>query len=115
MPAEDVAVRNPLLFNGVFQRTGDVLLPNHLRNPLGGPIAEDYLFEEGAADLNDSAGTRKTRLSELFSSDKDTLVIYSYMFGPQMSAPCVSCTSILDGLNGAAPHIRQRVNFAVVA
>jgi predicted dithiol-disulfide oxidoreductase (DUF899 family) len=83
--------------------------------PLGGPIPEDYLFEEGSADINDSAGTRKTRLSELFSPGKDTLVIYSYMFGPQMQAPCVSCTSILDGLNGAAPHIRQRVNFAVVA
>ena len=36
-------------------------------------------------------------------------------FGPDMPTPCVSCTSILDGLNGAAPHIRQRVNFAVAA
>ena len=83
--------------------------------PLGGPIKEDYVFEEGAADINDSTTARKTRLSELFSPGKDTLVLYSYMFGPQMAAPCVSCTSILDGLNGSAPHIRQRVNFAVVA
>jgi predicted dithiol-disulfide oxidoreductase (DUF899 family) len=83
--------------------------------PLGGPLKEDYVFEEGAADINDTATVRKTRLSELFSPGKDTLVIYSYMFGPQMPAPCVSCTSILDGLNGSAPHVRQRVNFAVVA
>lgn len=83
--------------------------------PLGGPLAEDYLFEEGSADLNDSTTMRKTRLSELFSPGKDTLAVYSYMFGPSMSSPCTSCTSILDGLNGSAPHIRQRVNFAVVA
>ncbi len=83
--------------------------------PPGGLLKEDYVFEEGAADINDSTTIRKTRLSELFSPGKDTLIIYSYMFGPQMASPCVSCTSILDGLNGSAPHIRQRVNFAVVA
>jgi predicted dithiol-disulfide oxidoreductase (DUF899 family) len=83
--------------------------------PLGGEIPEDYVFEEGAPDLNDSTTARKIRLSELFSPRKNTLVIYSYMFGPQMKEPCVSCTSILDGLNGSAPHIRQRVNFAVAA
>lgn len=83
--------------------------------PLGGQLKEDYVFEEGPADINDSTSTRKTRLSELFSPGQDTLVLYSYMFGPQMAAPCVSCTSILDGLNGSAPHIRQRINFAVVA
>ena len=83
--------------------------------PLGGEIPEDYVFEEGAADLSDATTARKTHLSELFSPGKDTLLLYSYMFGPTMPAPCVSCTSILDGLNGSAPHIRQRVNFAVVA
>jgi len=55
--------------------------------PLGGLVKEDYVFEEGAADLSDSTTVRKTRLSELFSPGKDTLVIYSYMFGPQMPAP----------------------------
>jgi predicted dithiol-disulfide oxidoreductase (DUF899 family) len=83
--------------------------------PLGGALAEDYIFEEGSPDLNDSTTAHKTRFSELFSPGKDTLAIYSYMFGPQMPSPCVSCTSILDGLNGSAPHIRQRINFAVVA
>jgi predicted dithiol-disulfide oxidoreductase (DUF899 family) len=83
--------------------------------PLGGALPEDYVFEEGAPDLNDSSGVRQTQLSELFSPGKDTLIIYSYMFGPQMKAPCVSCTSMLDSLNGASPHIRQRINLAVVA
>jgi predicted dithiol-disulfide oxidoreductase (DUF899 family) len=88
--------------------------------PLGGELPEDYVFQEGAADLSDATTARQTRMSELFSlgkdsPGKDTLVIYSYMFGPNMHAPCVSCTSILDGMNGAAPHVRQRVNFAVAA
>lgn len=83
--------------------------------PLGGEVREDYLFEEGESGLNDTETIRKTRLSELFASGKDTLILYSYMFGPQMQSPCVSCTSILDGLNGTAPHVQQRVNFAVVA
>jgi predicted dithiol-disulfide oxidoreductase (DUF899 family) len=55
--------------------------------PLGGLLKEDYVFDEGAADISDSATVRKTRLSELLSPGKDTLVIYSFMFGPQMPEP----------------------------
>ena len=33
--------------------------------PLGGEVPEDYVFEEGAADLSDATTARKTRLSEL--------------------------------------------------
>ncbi|HVV62823.1 MAG TPA: DUF899 family protein [Pseudolabrys sp.] len=80
--------------------------------PAGGVVPEDYLFEENAAGLFDSA--KKTRLSELFG-DKDTLVIYSYMYGPAMEKPCPSCTSILDALDASAGHITQRVSLAVVA
>jgi len=76
--------------------------------PLGG-AAHDFEFEEQT-----ESGIHTVRLSELFG-DKDTLVIYSYMFGPQMKAACPSCTSILDSLDGAAPHITQRVALAVVA
>lgn len=83
--------------------------------PLGGKIPEDYVFEEGSPDLDISAPARPTRLSELFAPDKHTLILYSYMYSPAMPAPCVSCTSILDGLNGTAPHVSQRMNFAVVA
>ena len=54
-------------------------------------------------------------LSELFAPGQDTLLIYSYMYGPAMPSPCTSCTSILDGLDGTTPHVRQRVSFAVVA
>lgn len=83
--------------------------------PLGGKIPQDYVFDEGSPDLDNSASTHQTRLSELFEAGKNTLALYSYMFSSAMAAPCVSCTSILDGLNGTAPHVSQRINFAVAA
>ena len=78
--------------------------------PLGGEIQEDYVFEESAA-----AGDRSVHLSGLFADGKDTLIIYSFMYGPKMAQPCVSCTSILDALDGEAPHVMQRTNLAVIA
>lgn len=83
--------------------------------PPGGAVAEDYVFEEGARDLEDSKTVRPVRLSELFAPDKDTLLIYSYMYSAKMASPCTSCTSILDSMNGASPHVTDRVNLAVVA
>ncbi|HEX9143561.1 MAG TPA: DUF899 family protein, partial [Candidatus Binatia bacterium] len=70
--------------------------------PQGGKIKEDYVFDEGAADLSDRNTLRRTRLSELFDAGKNTLAIYSFMFAPDWEKPCPSCTSILDGLNGSA-------------
>jgi predicted dithiol-disulfide oxidoreductase (DUF899 family) len=75
--------------------------------PPGGRVPEDYLFHEGEEG-------RATRLSELFG-DKPTLVVYSYMYGPEMARPCPSCTSILDSLDRAARHLERRVSLAVVA
>ena len=81
--------------------------------PLGGQVTEDYAFDEAVE--GDGSAPRKVRLSELFADGKDTLVIYSFMYGPQMPAACSSCTSILDALDGEAPHVVERVNLAVVA
>jgi predicted dithiol-disulfide oxidoreductase (DUF899 family) len=73
------------------------------------------------------------RFSELSAPGKDTLVIYSFMFprysgdtrpGPAVGetaqlplaeTPCPSCTSILDSLDGAEPHLDQIVSLVVVA
>jgi predicted dithiol-disulfide oxidoreductase (DUF899 family) len=79
--------------------------------PAGGPLKEDYLFDE-----TDGAGNiRKLRFSELFAPGKDTLVLYNFMYGPAMASACPSCTSILDALDGQHAHLSQRVNLAVVA
>jgi predicted dithiol-disulfide oxidoreductase (DUF899 family) len=89
-------------------------------------VPEDYRFEEVAE------GGGEVSFSELFEPGKDTLVIYSFMFPrysgdtrpgpggetgklPLAETPCPSCTSILDSLDGAARHVRERINLAVVA
>ena len=83
--------------------------------PVGGEIPEDYVFEEGAADLNDLQTARQVSLSHLFQPGKDTLAIYSFMFGPKMKAACPMCSCMLDSLNGNAVHAAQRISLAVVA
>lgn len=79
--------------------------------PLGGEVHEDFVFEEPA----EVVGMRRVRLSQLFAPGKDTLILYSYMYSPAMAEPCPMCTSLLDSLDGAAQHVGQRVNLAVVA
>jgi predicted dithiol-disulfide oxidoreductase (DUF899 family) len=80
------------------------------RLPLGG-VVEDYTFEETGR----GGKLRRVKLSQLFARGKDTLLLYSFMFGPKMKKPCPMCSSFLDGINGNAPHILQRANLAVVA
>jgi predicted dithiol-disulfide oxidoreductase (DUF899 family) len=55
--------------------------------PLGGETPQDYVFTAGASDLNNTTTERKVRLSELFEPGKDSLIIYSFMFGPDMPEP----------------------------
>jgi predicted dithiol-disulfide oxidoreductase (DUF899 family) len=55
------------------------------------------------------------KLSELFAPGKDTLAIYSFMYGPERKRPCPGFTHFLDGLDGMVEHISQRINLAVVA
>ena len=55
--------------------------------PSGGQVPQDYVFTEGGFDLNDSTTEKKVRMSQLFQPGKDTLAIYSYMFGPNMKEP----------------------------
>ena len=83
--------------------------------PLGGPVPEDYVFDEGPADSTKTGAVRRVKLSGLFRYKLDTLLIYSYMFGPQAKQPCPMCTSFLDSLDGAVSHFNQRANLAVVA
>ena len=83
--------------------------------PRGGKLKQDYVFDEGARDLADRTTIRQTRFSELFEGGKKSLVIYSYMYAPNAKAPCPMCTSFVDSLDGAGPHLDQRVNVAVIA
>ncbi len=83
--------------------------------PVGGLVRDDYVFEEGAADLTDFDTIRETRLSSLFEPGNDSLIIYNFMYAPDADRPCPMCTAFLDNLNGSAQHITRRANLAVVA
>jgi predicted dithiol-disulfide oxidoreductase (DUF899 family) len=73
--------------------------------PPGGPVTGDYRFD-GEDGLTDLAG--------LFGA-KQTLVVYSYMFGPERERPCPMCTNLLGAWEGNAADIGQQVSLAVVA
>jgi predicted dithiol-disulfide oxidoreductase (DUF899 family) len=75
------------------------------RLPPGGEVTKAYAFE-GEGGPTDFAG--------LFG-DKTTLVIYSYMYGPQRAQPCPMCTSLLSSWDGEVPDLTQRVALAVIA
>ena len=79
--------------------------------PLGGKLKEDYVFDE----LDLEGNVKQTRVSELFSPGKDTLIIYSFMYHPDDKSPCVMCNSIIDGINGMVFHANQRLNFVMAA
>ena len=73
--------------------------------PPGGTLTKNYAFEgEGG----------KATMSDLFG-DKQTLVIYSYMFGPAREQPCPMCTSFMSTWEAKLPDVEQRVAFVFVA
>jgi len=82
--------------------------------PLGGELKEDYLFEEVGPLTQGAPTAKQVKFSGLFG-DKQTLIVYTFMYGPEMEDACPSCTSILDGLDGESQHANQRVSFVVVA
>ena len=78
--------------------------------PPGGEVPEDYVFERIGANFR----PEKVRLSELFG-EFPSILLYSYMFGPERDLPCPGCTHLLDGIDGAARHVPQRAPLYVVA
>lgn len=73
--------------------------------PAGPEVVREYRFR--------GAGGAVT-LAELFG-DKETLVVYTWMFGPQRERPCPMCTSLLSAWEGETLDIQQRVALAVTA
>ena len=104
--AEYRAARNALLSEEIeLRRHLERVAAQRRALPAGGEIPQDFevVSESGAV-----------RLSSLFG-DKDTLMIYSMMYGPQRKTPCPSCTSFLSAWNGTAVNLRERVAIAVTA
>jgi predicted dithiol-disulfide oxidoreductase (DUF899 family) len=100
------AARNALLAEEIeLRRLLERVAEQRRALPAGGAIPKDFEFIGPNGPLH---------LSDLFG-DKDTLLIYSMMFGPQRAAACPSCTSFLTSWNGAAVNLRERVAMAVTA
>jgi predicted dithiol-disulfide oxidoreductase (DUF899 family) len=78
--------------------------------PPGGEVPQDYVFERIGAHSR----PEQVKLSELFG-EHSTLILYSYMFGPERDVPCPGCTHLLDGVEGAARHAPHRTAFYVVS
>jgi predicted dithiol-disulfide oxidoreductase (DUF899 family) len=97
--------------------------------PPGALVPNDYVFHGAGAN----GAPLDVRLSELFSAGKDSLVIYNFMFPrdpddltpgpatgttavlPLADGPCPSCVALIDQLEGAADHVSQHLNLAIVA
>jgi predicted dithiol-disulfide oxidoreductase (DUF899 family) len=121
-PASELASRNAVRFpneSDEYRLARNVLLAEeidlrrHIERvaeqrrtlPPGGVVSKQYSFEgeNGPADF-----------SSLFG-DKQTLAIYSYMYGPKREQPCPMCTSLLSAWEGEAADVEQRIALVTVA
>lgn len=78
--------------------------------PLGGKLKEDYVFRRA----NEGKVGEPVKFSELFG-DHDTLLLYSFMFGPGWDKPCPSCTSLVDGFDRSAYQVTRNAAFVAIA
>lgn len=122
-PAADLAAKNPIRHpneSDEYRRARQRLLVEEIELrrqvervaslrrdlPPGGGVPREYHFvAEDGSDVT---------LEDLFGQH-DTLVVYSYMFGPQREAPCPMCTSYMGGLDHKIADIRRRVAVAFTA
>jgi predicted dithiol-disulfide oxidoreductase (DUF899 family) len=98
--------RNALLAEEIeLRRQIERVAEQRRQLPPGGEVTGNYRFEGEDGQVG---------FADLFG-DKQTLVLYSYMYGPQRNRPCPMCTSLLSAWDGEALDIGQRVAFAMVA
>lgn len=122
VPAKDLAKKRRPLFAGEsdeYRTARETLLAEEIEFrrhmtrlteqrhslPPGPVIDKNYRFkDENAFEVG---------LLDLFG-DKDTLVAYFWMYGPQRERPCPMCTNLLGALNGNARDIKQRVALKIL-
>ena len=105
------AARNTLLDAEIaLRRLTEQVAALRRELPPGGEVPEDFVFDR----IGDHFRPEKVRLSDLFG-EHSTLLLYSYMFGPERDSPCPGCTHLLDCIDGAARHVPQRAAIFVAA
>jgi predicted dithiol-disulfide oxidoreductase (DUF899 family) len=122
VPAAELAARSKISFpneSAEYRRARQALLAEeielrrHIERvaemrrelPPGGEVKKKYPFQSERGPVT---------FADLFG-DKQTLVVYSYMYGPERARPCPMCTSLLSAWDGEAQDIEQNVALAVVA
>lgn len=122
VPAKELAAKNKIHFpneSAEYRRARTALLAEeielrrHIERvaeqrralPPGGEVKKNYQFQSERGPVS---------LADLFG-DKQTLFVYSYMFGPERERPCPMCTSLLSSWDGEAQDIEQNIALAVVA
>ena len=120
--AMDLARRNGVRFPNEgddYRRARDALLAEeielrrHIERvaeqrralPPGGVVPKNYRLTGENGEVGFSA---------LFA-DKQTLAIYSYMYGPKRQQPCPMCTSLMSAWDGEALDVEQRIALVMVA
>jgi predicted dithiol-disulfide oxidoreductase (DUF899 family) len=98
--------RNELLIEEIELRRNIERVAAQRRSlPPGGELPQDFEFVSESGPV---------RFSSLFGQ-RDTLMVYSMMYGPKRNLPCPSCTSFLSAWNGVAVNLRERCALAVTA
>lgn len=104
--ADYEAARQKLLAEEIELRRHMTRVSEQRRALPPGPVIEkNYRFKD---EQDFEIGMR-----DLFG-DKDTLVTYFWMYGPQRGRPCPMCTNLLGSLNGNAADIKQRVALKIL-
>ena len=95
------AARNALLDEEIKLRAQiEAVAEKRRALPMGGELPQDYVFER----IGKTVMPEKVKMPELFGPH-DTLILYSFMYGPEREQPCPGCTHLLDGIDGAARHL----------
>ena len=121
-PAKELAGNNGVRFpneSGEYRSarnallTEEIELRRHIERvavqrralPLGGLIPKEYrlIGESGPVGFSDLFGT------------KQTLAIYSFMYGPKREQPCPMCSSLMSAWDGEALDVEQRIALVMIA
>ena len=121
-PAKELAKKNGVRFpneDSDYRRARDALLAEeielrrHIERveqqrralPPGGVVSKDYRLHGEHGELG---------FTELFG-DKQTLAIYSFMYGPQRQQPCPMCSSLMSAWDGESLDVEQHIALVMVA
>jgi predicted dithiol-disulfide oxidoreductase (DUF899 family) len=103
--AEYARAREALLAEEIEVRRHVGRFAAQLRELPEGPLVDDFRFiDETGMEVG---------LAQMFGRH-DTLVLYSWMFGPERERPCPMCTNFIGSLESNAADLEQRVALAIV-